>query len=434
MKITKIFGSAAVATLLSVGFLSCSEDEYISEMERSQVVSVGGLSFRIGAYPSDYSDGLRTVSGTTSNGKMSWVEGDKVSLLLTYDNAQTGVGETAEVTLQYDGERWTTTKGFSLGTTISGLPCYISAFYGPSATAVVSEDGKRYLPQTKGTDECFLFNDSSSVRATGEVEINFERKYSRIRVYVGTEGVPVTLRGAFKANGFNLVDSVRILSDVVGSAYFYGSWDEDANISVNGKVLNIEAASLDGHSYAVNMVPSADVNLSTITLVPGATISSEDVFVAIENGIEGNTCQLTVLGEVSDDQFSDLTNEIVLYFDVRTEGDEEYDPDFTLDLSDLVLSDGLLRNGTDFSYVKKLYLPRVISRIKKKAVDASDMTDVYAYANYEIDPGGTKKTNAFINTADCTLHLPTSFAEEVEGADGLWFNTTWLEILADIDE
>ena len=460
MKKMNIFKYAVFAAALSAGFTSCSEDEFEQGTNSAQVVTVGGLNFQIGDYPSAT---LRSdVPGfREKDAKSAWAVNDEIKLILTCHNSEDNI-KVYDVTLAYgeDGYWHNLSGNAVLETSSSNVLVDVSAAYGEHITWTKSESGREWAPQLTGTSEYF-YNISTGNHASEPINIEFNREYSRIRLNVlpienedgeyEFEDVVVNFDGAkFLANGLQEVSSVTIPAELIqanfqngvysGNAYIYGAWDNGAKILVGERTFALPECT-SGKSYGVNLNPvqapavEVDATTNTITLTEEAT--EEDITLDVVMQALGSTgTSLTVKGTITDEM---VYRTILGYFEevAGERGDDELM--FDVDFSGV---DGLTRLTAvaEYGYVKSLKLPTTIGEVGKGGLDAMFIEDLYVYnPNMITHPvvltskGKVKTQSSFFNTEECTLHLPASSAADFEEGDTEWGNATWSAIEFDAE-
>lgn len=448
MKKMNIFKYAVFAAALSAGFTSCSEDEFEQGTNSAQVVTVGGLNFQIGDYPSAT---LRSdVPGfREKDAKSAWAVNDEIKLILTCHNSEDNI-KVYDVTLAYgeDGYWHNLSGNAVLETSSSNVLVDVSAAYGEHITWTKSESGREWAPQLTGTSEYF-YNISTGNRASEPINIEFNREYSRIRLNVlpienedgeyEFEDVVVNFDGAkFLANGLQEVSSVTIPAELIqanfqngvysGNAYIYGAWDNGAKILVGERTFALPECT-PGKSYGVNLnpvqAPAVEVDAATNTITLAEYATPDDITEAVVvKALNGGT-SFTVSGVITDEYVYRA------FFDVLLEiaGDDDY---YDVDFSNVA---GLttLTAVAAYETINSLKLPASLNEVGRGGVDAATMLDLYVY-NTEITtvPKEGRKKPSFMNTSECTLHLPASaaaeYADETE-----WGDAEWAEILFDAD-
>lgn len=457
MKKMNIFKYAVFAAALSAGFTSCSEDEFEQGTNSAQVVTVGGLNFQIGDYPSAT---LRSdVPGfREKDAKSAWAVNDEIKLILTCHNSEDNI-KVYDVTLAYgeDGYWHNLSGNAVLETSSSNVLVDVSAAYGEHITWTKSESGREWAPQLTGTSEYF-YNISTGNHASEPINIEFNREYSRLRLNVlpienedgdyEFEDVVVDFDGEFLANGSQPLSSVTIPAELIqannkngvysGNAYIYGTWSNGTKLVVGDRTFalpNCEPAK----SYGVNLNPVqapavlVDVATNTITLTEEAT--EEDITLDVIMEALGEGTSLTVTGTITDEM---VYRTILGYFEEVAEARGDDELMFDVDFSGVV---GLTRLTAvaEYGYVISLKLPINLAEVSSGGLNASFIEDLYVYNPNMIthpvvltNKGKVKTQSSFFNTEDCVLHLPASAEAEYAG-ETEWGDAEWDSIVFDAE-
>ena len=448
MKKMNIFKYAVFAAALSTGFISCSDDEFEQDTNSAQVVTVGGLNFQIGDYPSE---SLRSdVPGfREKDAKSAWAVNDEIKLILTCKYGENTM--VYDVVLAYgeDG-KWHNLSGNAvLETSSKNVLVNVSAVYG-NVTLNKSGDGQSWEPQLTGTSE-FLSFESFDNHANEAINIAFEKNYARLRLNVlpienedgdyEFEDVVVDFDGEFLANGSQPLPSVTIPAELIqannkngvysGNAYIYGTWTEGTKILVGDRTFTLPTCER-GKSYGVNLNPvqapavEVDAATNTITLAEYATVDDITMEVVME-ALNGGT-SLSVTGTITDESVYRAVFDAL----VDIAGDDEsliFDVDFST-----VVGLSKLTAVAQYGPINSLKLPASLAEVAPGGIDAELMLDLYVYDSEIITypkKGRTQKAS-FLNTLECTLHLPAS-AEAEYGDDVVWGNAEWADIVFDAE-
>lgn len=447
-----IFKYAVFAAALSAGFTSCSEDEFEQGTNSAQVVTVGGLNFQIGDYPSAT---LRSdVPGfREKDAKSAWAVNDEIKLILTCHNSEDNI-KVYDVTLAYgeDGYWHNLSGNAVLETSSSNVLVDVSAAYGEHITWTKSESGREWAPQLTGTSEYF-YNISTGNHASEPINIEFNRAYSRIRLNVlpienedgeyEFEDVVVNFDGAkFLANGLQEVSSVTIPAELIqanfqngvysGNAYIYGAWNNGAKILVGDRTFALPECT-PGKSYGVNLnpvqAPAVEVDATTNTIVLSENATKDDITMQLVMEALNGGFDLNVKGAISEEL---VYRTILGYFRDISEATENEDLMINVDFSTV---NGLteLTAVADYAYVESLKLPATITEVGRGGLDAEYISDLYIYnPDMTTYPKGKKTKASFFNTGECTLHLPASAAAEYAG-ESEWGDAEWADIVFDAD-
>lgn len=237
---------AAMTAALTAPLASCSNDIDVVES-----VDYAGEGITVCRFPAFTTDGsTRVVDGR--NDKTAWDESDVIYVQVN--------GEGSWYTLTYADGKWTAPEGFSMakGDTYK-------AVYAPNYEPNTAKDALVLKSGATASTAEYL-----TCEGKRPIYINFEREYSRLRVYVGesASGVTVEFGEGFTSNDGKNVSSFTLTSDSYGNAYVYGSWGEKT-ILTRGRLVSgdpstgtyvgtfamdtISTASVAGKSYATQL-------------------------------------------------------------------------------------------------------------------------------------------------------------------------------------
>ena len=223
--------TSVLCTLLSVLFVSCSQEEDFAAPTAS------ALRFVVGDFPT-FGEGTQTRAiGTQDEGKTAWADGDQIIVTLTSQK----YGEQAAA-LTYDGSSWSTEASLSY---LENETPTVSVIYAPCYE--VTEEGVMQLRSgmQPGMTE-YLFGDYEM--EYGLMTITFEgaiRDYSRLRIAAMPEATLTVTTTDFTPAGANNSSSesgevpqaegsvtYTLTADDKGNAYLYGTFAEEATVSV----------------------------------------------------------------------------------------------------------------------------------------------------------------------------------------------------------
>ena len=205
-----------------VATASCSNelDEALQPMEN------GTLQFVVGDFPAFGESGLTRAIGTQDEGKTAWENGDQILVTLTSQK----YGEQA-VALTYDGSSWSTEASLSY---LENETPSVSVFYAPCYE--VTEEGTMQLRSGMqlGMTEYLYGNYEME---NGIMTITFEgaiRDYSRLRIATMPEATLIVTTTDFTPAGATseATEAYTLTADDKGNAYLYGTFAEDATVSV----------------------------------------------------------------------------------------------------------------------------------------------------------------------------------------------------------
>ena len=441
-----IFKYAVFATALSLSFSSCSEDELGQEIENSQYVKVGNLTFQIGDYPSgalrainlgEYKEGDANVPGFSAlDDKTSWSAGEVVNVILTCRNIQDGSENKYDVTLRYTGEGWSVSGTPLLDVSAANTLVDVSAAYiSPNPNNVVlnkSEDGKTYEPVLSGFSEYFQY-DKTDLPATEPIKIVFKREYCRIRVNVpeDIETVNVLFGEGFYANGLtSLAGSTYTVgenNDITrkGNFYIYATWEGGSVLTLNDRKFQFKP-SLGNQTYAIDLAPVepsfVEVNpeTHTINVLEGGEITEDNIAYAL-----GSSTELNIAGYLDEASLEFVLNYL-----------NEQEVTFTLDLSQTNLSSLSEDAVIKLKQISQIKFPATLQYIASSPIEVLNAVEIFLpAASIEFDedeePFATGKKYKK-NALNSTLHLNASYEEEY-GEETEWGGLEWGELLFDAE-
>lgn len=378
-----IFKYAVIATALSVGVVSCSEDEFAKDEQNSQVVSNSDLNIKVGNFPSE---SLRSVPGFDA-GKSNWEDNDVIKLTITYY-----YDDPIERTMKYQSGGWVM-QGYA-GKPNPSAPIELVAEY---------TSGTSY--EATGVSEYFKFTYSGF--ASDTITISFERNYSRLRVLAGEDEKSVTL----KSNGFflngdteataesglvlNSENAKKIDGVYYHNVYFYGSWAAGAELYINDKKYTMAETSVDDKSYAIDLSKKSDlvwVEDNTIYVLEGGKIEEKHVKEALQFTMHGGQT-VAVSGVLSDQQ--DLFDLIELVDNIAYEEEKEV----RLNLGEWKGITAITVGGQIQPWLNALYLPNSITHYCVSAVDATYIKNLYVggEGQYTLEKPKRGSGTAFVN-------------------------------------
>ena len=248
----KIFQYIAMAVAL-VAMASCSQEETF-EPDAPKVVK--GMEFVVSDFPA-YDDPQTRTIGTPEDGKTEWVEGDEI--LMIFDSPKYGVQSAA---LRYTESQWMLPEGVTFKY-LEGETPEISALYSP----ICEVSGGMFVTADEfGTTECLWGSCNLSADGTS-INISFGgRTYSRLRIAAKAGSqlhVEVT---KFIPAGMSQPKTYyyHISANEYGNAYLYGTFAEDATVSVDGGYTPVDYTfskevhpngTIAGKSYALDARP-----------------------------------------------------------------------------------------------------------------------------------------------------------------------------------
>lgn len=399
MEMKNIFKYAVIATALSAGIFSCSEDEFAKDEQNSQVVSVGGLKIQVGDFPSE---SLRSSVPGFEAGKSAWANGDQIKLTISFDG-----GKAESSTIEYQNGSWST----------SSLPPYPSS---DSKIELVAEYSSDRSYKANGVSEYFKYTYSGS--ASQPIKISFTRNYSRLRVWAGDNENKLTLTsGYFYLNGGintaanGVTASKSFENENVNNVFFYGSWEKDAVLEINGKEFTMTEASVEGKSYAIDLQKGSSVTVECnhIIVAKGQQITETDIM----NALRCKDDTIFVEG-VLDDQL-----ELSRFFDMVTTIARMTGKRYTLDLTGW---EGISKlTGMYRPYCATLLMPKSIKDYGSASINARGV--IKLVISNEVTNYGDDFFPSFENAASTSLELKGDARKGFSGGL-MWANVIWLDI------
>ena len=225
--------SSVLFALLSILFVSCSQEEFLPQETTTLQFVVGDFpafqnsSPKLGEVPQAEGSVLTRAIGTQDEGKTAWANEDNI-LVHLYSQKY---GDQA-VTLTFDAENNTwESDGGTLSYLENETPT-ITAVYAPDCEIkegqIALQDGKQY-----GEAEYILARTTISGNT---LDIRFEsgRTYSRLRIAgLANQTLTVTTTGFTPAGATEVATAAYTLTtDTNGNAFLYGVFAEGATVSV----------------------------------------------------------------------------------------------------------------------------------------------------------------------------------------------------------
>ena len=209
----------AVATVVTS---SCS-----NELDETlQPAGNGALQFVVSDFPM-FGEGTQTrVIGTQDEGKTAWENGDQIIVTLTSQK----YGEQAAA-LTYDGSSWSTEASLSY---LENETPTVSAVYAPCYE--VTEEGVKQLRSGMQLGMCENLEAACEIEY-GTINISFDsahHTYSRLRIAAMPEATLTVTTDGFTPAGATseATEAYTLTADEKGNAYLYGTFAEDATVSV----------------------------------------------------------------------------------------------------------------------------------------------------------------------------------------------------------
>ena len=286
----KIYQYMLMAAAL-LALASCSQP-LVNSDSAGQSISVGGLQFVVGDFPT-FGGGTQTRAiGTQDEGKTEWENGDKILVHLYSDE----YGQQA-VTLTFENGGWKSDGGtFDY---LKDEKLEITAVYAPDCE--IKSDGSIGLASGKLYGMAEYIPAKTTVDGLN-VSISFKdvtRTYSRLRIAgLANQTLTVTTTDFTPAGATEVAAAAYTLTtDNNGNAFLYGVFAEGATISVKqGDVVLKEYAftaeklpggTQPGKSYVLDAVPVIDGTLGGKTEATEDDINDlvEQLKTYVDNGI-----------------------------------------------------------------------------------------------------------------------------------------------------
>ena len=245
-----------------------------------QPVENGSLQFVVDDFPA-FGEGAGTRAiGTQDEGKTAWEKDDQIIVTLTSQK----YGEQAAA-LTYDGSSWSTEASLSY---LENETPSVSVFYAPCYE--VTEEGTMQLRSGMQLGMTEYLSGNYEME-NGIMTITFEgaiRDYSRLRIATMPEATLTVTTTDFTPAGATEVATAAytLTADDKGNAYIYGTFAEDATVSVKqGDVTladyTFTEATEATYGYALDARPVIDGTLG------GKAEATEDDITALVEQLKG---------------------------------------------------------------------------------------------------------------------------------------------------
>ena len=211
----------AVAVVVTA---SCSNDID----ETLQPAGNGAIQFVVSDFPAFGESGLTRVVGTQDEGKTAWADGDKI---LVHLYSQKFGDQAATLTFDAESNTWESDDA-SLNYLENETPT-ITAVYAPDCE--IKSDETIGLLEGKKYGEAEYIPAKTSISGN-TLDIRFEsgRTYSRLRIAAMPEATLTVTTDGFTPAGATseATGAYTLTADEKGNAYLYGTFAEDATVSV----------------------------------------------------------------------------------------------------------------------------------------------------------------------------------------------------------
>ena len=186
----------------------------------------GAIQFVVSDFPAFGESGPTRAIGTQDEGKIAWENGDQIIVTLISQK----YGEQAAA-LTYDGSSWSTEASLSY---LENETPSVSVFYAPCYE--VTEEGTMQLRSGMQLGMTEYLSGNYEIE-NGIMTITFEgaiRTYSRLRIATMPEATLTVTTTDFTPAGATseATEAYTLTADEKGNAYLYGTFAEDATVSV----------------------------------------------------------------------------------------------------------------------------------------------------------------------------------------------------------
>ena len=260
----------------------------------------GAIQFVVSDFPAFGESGLTRAIGTQDEGKTAWADGDKI---LVHLYSQKYGDQAATLTFDAGSNTWESDDA-SLSYLENETPT-ITAVYAPdceikSDKTIGLLEGKKY-----GEEEYIPAKTSISGNT---LDISFERgrTYSRLRIAAMPEATLTVSTKGFTPAGATAeaTEAYTLTADEKGNAYLYGTFAEDATVSVKQGEVTLKDYTFTAEknpngtehnkSYALDARPVIDG-----TLGGKATATEDDITALVEQlkaYVDNGITTITVTG------------------------------------------------------------------------------------------------------------------------------------------
>ena len=257
------------------------------------------IQFVVSDFPAFGESGPTRAIGTQDEGKTAWENGDQIIVTLTSQK----YGEQAAA-LTYDGSSWSTEASLSY---LENETPSVSVFYAPCYE--VTEEGTMQLRSGMQLGMTEYLSGNYEIE-NGIMTITFEgaiRDYSRLRIAAMPEATLTVTTDGFTPAGATseATEAYTLTADEKGNAYLYGTFAEDATVSVKQGDITLKDYTFTADknpngtehnkSYALDARPVIDGTLG------GKTTATEDDITALVEQLKAYVVNgittITVTGE-----------------------------------------------------------------------------------------------------------------------------------------
>ena len=328
--IVKVWSSSVAFLLSAFSFLilitSCSNDID----DTLQPAGNGAIQFVVSDFPAFGESGQTRAIGAQDEGKTAWADGDKI---LVHLYSQKYGDQAATLTFDAESNTWESDDA-SLNYLENETPA-ITAVYAPDCE--IKSDETIGLLEGKKYGEAEYIPAKTSIR--GHIlDISFEgrRTYSRLRIAAMPEAtLTVTTDGFTPAGATSEATATYTLTaDEKGNAYLYGTFAEDATVSVKQGDITLRDYTFTADknpngtehnkSYALDARPVIDGTLGGKTEAEESDIRA--LMDIIKNYVANGITTLIVTGsEPAIKDMGSWTNTAIGEAIYRLSGSDDYD-------------------------------------------------------------------------------------------------------------
>ena len=296
--------------------------------EALQPAGNGAIQFVVGNFPTFGESTQTRAIGTQDAGKTAWENGDQIIITLISQK----YGEQA-VALTYNGSSWSTEASLSY---LENETPIVSVFYAPCYE--VTEEGTMQLRSGMQLGMTEYLSGNYEME-NGIMTITFEgaiRDYSRLRIAAMPEAtLTVTTEGFTPAGATSeATGTYTLTADEKGNAYLYGTFAEDATVSVKQGDITLKDYTFTADknpngtehnkSYALDARPVIDGTLGGKTEAEESDIRA--LMDIIKNYVANGITTLIVTGsEPAIKDMGSWTNTAIGEAIYRLSGSDDYD-------------------------------------------------------------------------------------------------------------
>ena len=426
--IAKVWRSSTAFLLSAFSFLilvSCSQEEILTQ-------ETSALRFVVGDFPA-FGEGTPTRAiGTQDEGKTAWENGDQIIVTLTSQK----YGEQAAA-LTYDGSSWSTEASLSY---LENETPSVSVFYAPCFE--VTEEGTMQLRSGMQPGMAEYLSGNYEME-NGIMTITFEgaiRDYSRLRIAAMPEATLTVTTDGFTPAGATAeaTEAYTLTADDKGNAYLYGTFAEDATVSVKQGEVTLKDYTFTAEknpngtehnkSYALDARPVIDG-----TLGGKATATEDDITALVEQlkaYMDNGISTIIVTGETpATIEVEGYTIPAIGETFYRLRNDDSYNGKIDLILQDVT---EIADQGFYYAYaLNSITLPKVTT-VGDEAFQGCDYMKQITFGSVVTsivqENGLTFHVGDKVGGCDLVLNcgqLQTEYIYKPDLENNVWFKPSW---------